>query len=32
MIERLIVELGPWNWMVLGFVLLVAEILAPGAS
>ena len=30
MIERLIVELGPWNWMVLGFVLLVAEILAPG--
>lgn len=30
MIERLVVELGPWNWMVLGFVLLVAEILAPG--
>lgn len=23
-------ELGPWNWMALGFVLLILEILAPG--
>lgn len=30
MLHRLILELGPWNWMVLGFVLLVAEILIPG--
>ncbi|PLP57032.1 hypothetical protein CYK37_22595 [Mesorhizobium loti] len=30
MLQRLVLELGPWNWMVLGFVLLVAEILAPG--
>jgi inner membrane protein len=30
MIDRIIVELGPWNWMVLGFVLLVMEIIAPG--
>ena len=30
MIERVISELGPWNWMVLGFVLLVMEIIAPG--
>ena len=28
MIEHVIVELGPWNWMLLGFVLLAAEILA----
>ncbi|MBN9274597.1 MAG: NfeD family protein [Mesorhizobium sp.] len=24
-------ELGPWNWMVLGFVLLVMELITPGA-
>ncbi|WP_412032976.1 NfeD family protein [Nitratireductor aquimarinus] len=30
MIEHVVVELGPWNWMLLGFVLLAAEILAPG--
>ncbi|AZO11654.1 MULTISPECIES: NfeD family protein [unclassified Mesorhizobium] len=30
MIERIVSELGPWNWMVLGFVLLVLEIVAPG--
>ncbi len=30
MIEHVIVELGPWNWMLLGFVLLAAEILVPG--
>jgi len=23
-------ELGPWNWMLLGFVLLVLEIVLPG--
>ena len=30
MIMRLIAELGPWSWMVLGLVLLGAEILVPG--
>ncbi|AZO51108.1 MAG: NfeD family protein [Mesorhizobium sp.] len=30
MIDRIISELGPWNWMVLGFVLLVMEVVAPG--
>ncbi|MCY6379252.1 NfeD family protein [Hoeflea prorocentri] len=30
MIERIIQELGPWSWMVLGLVLLAAEILMPG--
>lgn len=30
MLHRLLLEFGPWNWMVLGFVLLVAEILIPG--
>lgn len=30
MISSLLAELGPWNWMVLGFVLLAAEILVPG--
>jgi len=30
MLERIFGELGPWNWMVLGFVLLALEILAPG--
>lgn len=30
MIERSIQELGPWSWWVLGFVLLAAELVAPG--
>ena len=30
MIEALLGELGPWNWIVLGLVLLVLEILLPG--
>ena len=30
MIERIVGELGPWNWMVLGFVLLALEIVVPG--
>lgn len=30
MIERIVEELGPWSWMVLGLVLLAAEIFMPG--
>lgn len=30
MFARMILELGPWAWMVLGFVLLAAEIVVPG--
>ena len=30
MIGSVIAEFGPWNWMVLGFVLLVLEIVIPG--
>lgn len=30
MLERLLNELGPWNWIVLGFVLLILELLVPG--
>ncbi|MEZ2128330.1 MULTISPECIES: NfeD family protein [unclassified Sinorhizobium] len=30
MLERLIIELGPWSWWVLGFVLLAAEMIVPG--
>ncbi|MCB1418291.1 MAG: NfeD family protein [Notoacmeibacter sp.] len=30
MIERIVSELGPWNWMVLGLILLGFEILVPG--
>lgn len=30
MLERIFSELGPWNWMVLGFALLAMEILVPG--
>lgn len=30
MIERIAMELGPWNWMVLGLLLLGAEVLVPG--
>lgn len=30
MIERALQELGPWSWWVIGFVLLAAELVAPG--
>jgi membrane protein implicated in regulation of membrane protease activity len=30
MLDSIFGELGPWNWMVLGFILLTLEILAPG--
>ena len=30
MLERIFAELGPWNWMVLGFALLALEIVVPG--
>ena len=30
MIERIVAELGPWNWMVLGCALLALEIVVPG--
>ena len=30
MLARIFAELGPWNWMVLGFALLTLEILTPG--
>ena len=30
MFERIIMELGPWNWLVLGLLLLCAEVLVPG--
>ena len=30
MLETIFRELGPWNWMVLGFVLLALEIVVPG--
>ncbi|WP_417687135.1 NfeD family protein [Roseibium sp.] len=30
LVERLIFELGPWNWWILGLLLLGLEILAPG--
>lgn len=30
MIERIIYELGPWNWWILGLVLIGLEVLAPG--
>jgi hypothetical protein len=30
MIERIIAELGPWSWWVVGLILLAAEILLPG--
>lgn len=30
MIMNLVTELGPWSWMVLGLILLGAEILVPG--
>jgi inner membrane protein len=30
MLERLFAELGPWNWIVLGLVLMILEVAAPG--
>ena len=30
MFEKLIVELGPWSWWVVGFILLALEIVVPG--
>ena len=30
MIQRIIAELGPWAWWVLGIVLLILEVLLPG--
>jgi len=30
MLERLFTELGPWNWVVLGLVLMILEVAAPG--
>lgn len=30
MLERLFGELGPWNWVVLGLVLMIFEVAAPG--
>ncbi|AUX77871.1 NfeD family protein [Sinorhizobium fredii] len=30
MIERIAFELGPWNWWVLGLLLLAAEVILPG--
>lgn len=30
MIERIIFELGPWGWWVLGLILLAAEMVLPG--
>ena len=30
MIQEIFVGLGPWSWLILGLVLLVLEIVAPG--
>ncbi|WP_371823880.1 hypothetical protein [Phyllobacterium sp. 628] len=30
MLEHLFYELGSWNWVVLGFILLILEVAAPG--
>jgi len=30
MLQRLVTELGPWAWWLLGLVLLAAELLLPG--
>ncbi|MDQ0996769.1 membrane protein implicated in regulation of membrane protease activity [Phyllobacterium ifriqiyense] len=30
MLERLFAELGPWNWIVLGLLLMILEVTAPG--
>lgn len=29
-IERIVLELGPWNWWVVGLILIGLEVLAPG--
>ena len=29
-VERLIVELGPWSWWIVGLLLLGLEVMAPG--
>lgn len=30
MLQRLAAELGPWSWWIVAFVLLAAELVAPG--
>ncbi len=30
MLEHMFAELGPWNWIVLGLVLMILEVAAPG--
>jgi membrane protein implicated in regulation of membrane protease activity len=30
MIKQAIAELGPWSWWIIGFILLAAELAAPG--
>lgn len=30
MIQDAVTQLGPWSWFVLGFLLLAAEVVAPG--
>lgn len=30
MLASIVNELGPWSWMVLGFILLIVEVMAPG--
>jgi membrane protein implicated in regulation of membrane protease activity len=30
MLERLITELGSWSWIVLGLLLMILEVVAPG--
>ncbi|PDT82822.1 NfeD family protein [Sinorhizobium sp. BJ1] len=30
MIQRIALELGPWNWWALGLLLLAAEVILPG--
>ncbi|AHK03573.1 MULTISPECIES: NfeD family protein [Rhizobium/Agrobacterium group] len=30
MLQRLATELGPWSWWIAGFILLAAELVAPG--
>lgn len=30
MIQRIVTELGPWAWWVLGIVLLILEVMLPG--
>lgn len=30
MLQRLAAELGPWSWWIVAFILLAAELIAPG--